>query len=267
MSSAPKGAEGDPTRYLQLLRDATEYLDIRGLKVGCGTAQRYPIEALYIPLTIPTTVARREAKSQSDEVRVELHAHVELQEALQSPKLVIVGSPGSGKTTFLQRVAFALSQALLGEDSLAAESRLGLNETPLPIRIRIGELAQHISNRKQHADGSTCPPTDESPEWLPDYLVTKSSEFDWGLDREFFRRKMSDGEAIFLLDGLDEAPGREVRKSISKLFENSVQAYQKSRFVVTTRPQAYTQRLRPPGFDQVEIAPLDAATISAALQR
>ena len=169
MSSAPKGAEGDPTRYLQLLRDATEYLDIRGLKVGCETAQRYPIEALYIPLTIPTTVARREAKSQSDEVRVELHAHVELQEALQSPKLVIVGSPGSGKTTFLQRVAFALSQALLGEDSLAAESRLELNETPLPIRIRIGEPAQHISNRKKHADGSTCPPTDESPEWLLDY--------------------------------------------------------------------------------------------------
>ena len=49
---------------------------------------------------------------------------------------------------------------------------------------------------------------------------------------------------------------------------DAVGAYRQCRFVVTTRPQAYEDRVvKLPGFDEVRIAALDAETIEASLQR
>ena len=90
----------DPRTYLTSLRESSAYIDVRGLQVGSGKAHRFPIEDLYIPLTAAATGGR-----------------VRLHESLTNHRLVIVGDPGSGKTTFLRRIAFALSQTLLDKTS------------------------------------------------------------------------------------------------------------------------------------------------------
>ena len=48
----------DTVKYLQDLRDKTEYIDIRGLHVGKGQAHRLAIEELYISLTTTNTAPR-----------------------------------------------------------------------------------------------------------------------------------------------------------------------------------------------------------------
>ncbi|MFL6464929.1 MAG: DUF4062 domain-containing protein [Bryobacteraceae bacterium] len=45
------GGSGDPGRYLAYLREQIGWIDIRGLNVGSGKVNRFPIEDLYIPLT------------------------------------------------------------------------------------------------------------------------------------------------------------------------------------------------------------------------
>ena len=135
------GAHGaDPTRYLQSLWEDTRFIAIRGLKVGNESAHQFNIDQLYTPLT--TVLAGAERKEGPDERKP-----VPLQQALQDPRVVLVGDPGAGKSTFLRRIAFAACETLLGKNALAAEEMLP-KPCPFPILIRAASLAEYIRKRK-----------------------------------------------------------------------------------------------------------------------
>ncbi|MGA2326640.1 MAG: SUMF1/EgtB/PvdO family nonheme iron enzyme [Bryobacteraceae bacterium] len=224
--------QSDPGKYLQSLRDQTAWIDIRGLQVGTGKAYRFPIDDLYIPLKT----------AMSGEVR----GSVLLEEALRRRRLVIVGDPGAGKTTFLRKIAYGLCQN---------------PERGFPIFIRIAELEEHIANcRQQHQAGA--PTTRESPEWLAHFLQRR----EWGLDAEFFERKLSEDSTVVLLDGLDETPNRVARESMARLFEKATGSYGKCLFVVTTRPQAYAGQSTLAGFEEVRIDDLEPEGIERFLE-
>ena len=268
---ALRESNGEPTRqdnpreYLQFLREETASIDVRGLGVGSGKAHSFPIEDLYIPLTT-ATIEKRHEKSETDELHLELRAKVELHVALTNNRLVIIGDPGSGKTTFLRRIAFALCQTWLGEDPQAAESRLGIRGQPFPVFISVGKLIEHIGNAR-HSGSRDAPTTKDSAAWLPHYLATASQELNWELSAAFFSKKLKEGSCILLLDGLDEAPNRRDRESVARLLGQAGKAYGKCRFVVTSRPRAYTGKAVLRDFPQVQIDPLENEAIETFLQR
>ena len=259
------GTLADPTSYLRFLREETAHIDIRGLGVGSGKAHSFPIEDLYIPLTT-ATIERRHEKSETDELHLELRANVELHEALTNSRLVIIGDPGSGKTTFLRRIAFALCQTWLKEDPQAAESRLGIHDQPFPVFISVGKLIEHIGNA-QRSGSRDEPTTKDSAAWLPHYLATASQELSWELSASFFSEKLKEGSCILLLDGLDEAPNRRDRESVARLLGQAGKAYGKCRFVVTSRPLAYSGKAVLTDFPQVQIEPLENKAIETFLKR
>lgn len=97
----------DTRNYLETLHEETAWINIRGLQVSAQKVYRFPITDLYIPLTAVTAPDARES------LDIGRMQPMELQEALAHRRLVIVGDPGSGKTTFLRRIAFALTDAAL----------------------------------------------------------------------------------------------------------------------------------------------------------
>jgi predicted NACHT family NTPase len=239
--------------YLEWLRDQTATIYIRGLSVGSGKAQKFPIEDLYIPLTTASETGRQP---------------MELQESLTHRRLMIVGDPGSGKTTFLRRVIYALAAQNPASAGLK-ERLLSLfrprREEPFPLFIRIADLTQHIDEcRRQSVLLARAP---ESPEWLAHFLATRSAGFGWGLDEDFFTEKLSCGSAVVLLDGLDEAPNREQREQAARLFENATSEYQGCRFVVTTRPQSYSGDALLADFREARIEPLTPEAVETFLER
>ena len=219
----PGDIVGDTGAYSEWLREYCGWIELRALQVGSGKAHRFPIEDLYIPL-------RTSGLAAPDE---------QLERALQVRKLVIEGKPGSGKSTFLRKVA---------------------RELPgFPILLRIADLDEYMRNCSTPGK----PANQASPDWISHFLGSKG----WGLNARYFDRRLRDGNTTLLLDGLDEAPDRLRRENIARMFEAATGIYKECRFVVTTRPRAYQGAAVLAGFEKVEILDLDDDAVAEFLKR
>jgi hypothetical protein len=113
----PPERHDDSHQYLEHLREEAGWIDIRGLQVGTGKAYRFPIQDLFIPLTT--------APAQTEEAATAAPVSIGLETALAHERLVIIGDPGAGKTTFLRRIAWSFCTAALqqkGEDCTGTSS-------------------------------------------------------------------------------------------------------------------------------------------------
>jgi formylglycine-generating enzyme required for sulfatase activity len=268
VADGPRRRISDPDRYLRALRDETSHIDIRGLEVESGRAQRFPIDELYIPLkTILADESQKSRRGRKDDKEVqapiEEHKPIELHSALKHRRLVILGDPGAGKTTFLRRIAYGLCNSRLGLDGKTTAATLGLEEQAFPILIRISELAEHIGGYCGQEPGS--PHVKNSPAWLAHFLAASNAEHKTGLDREFLDEMIANGPAVVLLDGLDETATREQRESVVDLVTEAARCFANCRFVVTSRPPAFEGKAVLPDFTQVRIEPLEDDAIETFL--
>jgi formylglycine-generating enzyme required for sulfatase activity len=271
----PQQLSVDPSVYLRDLLTKTSYINIRSLRVGHERAHRFPIEDLFISLTTTQAAAcskeeptkrggKHSGKGRGGDPLPGERQNMPLHEALCNERLVVVGDPGAGKTTFVRRVAHALSQTELGEAPDAARTRLGISERTFPILVRLNELNEHIL---RHRNGPSAPTGDASPAWLSHYLAAVGSDSNWGLDGDFFRRQLEGGLCTVLLDGLDEAPERIARERLARLIENLVGTYRGCRVVVTSRPTGYTGEARLSDFAHANIDPLSDQAVETFLSR
>ena len=227
------------------MREETCYFEVQGLVVGDSKAYRFPIEEFYIPLT--TSAGAGGERDEPDKLRVA--GAIPLQEALAAHrKLLVVGDPGAGKSTFLKRVAFHLC-------------RDWKEGAPLPVRMEAAVLSNFISQRHP----KTGPADDSSPEWIPLFLGTQCVEKNLcELGVEYFRERLQAGGCQVLIDGLDETPDPASRKRIAKLIREATTAYAGCRFVVTSRPEG---KVPIAGFEEAPIGDLEPEAIGEFLAK
>ncbi|WP_295449115.1 hypothetical protein [uncultured Thiodictyon sp.] len=164
--------------YLGWLHSYTASIELRGIQRTDGTSViSLPLEATYVPLRArpqprggdtaqpPGRQERghRGAAALADETYPAPHTtEIPLNQALGlAHHLVIIGGPGSGKTTVLMHMAWALASSLLADAAEPTRSRLGLGlaprELPLPIFMPLAYFARY----RRHQ------PTDASPRAHP----------------------------------------------------------------------------------------------------
>ena len=143
----PQPGAADYETYLAYWEDQTRHIRIQIRRANSADPYVFPIDQIYIPLT--TTMAEQGARQPHGEfARAET---VPLEQTLRGRRrVVVVGEPGAGKSTFLRRVARELCRALRGTRPAGAAPFLEPADRRFPILLRIADFARYLAAAPPH---------------------------------------------------------------------------------------------------------------------
>jgi hypothetical protein len=138
-------------KYLYRVREEYGKLELRGIE-----RQAVPggllLDRVYVPLEAdldPDPELRELPRGQGTPE----HRSVETQELLaHGRRLVVVGGPGSGKSTVLLHIASVLADALYRDDPGPAQAGLGIQSLPLPVFVPLNGFGRFLREYPVEAD-------------------------------------------------------------------------------------------------------------------
>ena len=203
-------------------------------------------------------------------------------------RLVLLGGPGSGKSTFINYVAQCMAGELLGEYAPALAPRLADLKAPLPPEDDGTPEPEHPG-----PDDTRREPTPQRwrhPPLLPVLVVLRDLAAQlpapgtpvdagevWryvckGLDAAaladfapHLKAELHEHGGLVMFDGLDEVPEAHTRRQqIQKVVGDFAATFSQCRVLVTSRTYAYQQQdWKLPGFAEAPLAPFGIGQIRA----
>jgi formylglycine-generating enzyme required for sulfatase activity len=234
------------TDYLAYLSESCCWLNFRGI-LQMREVVRLPTEQVFVPLkaTPPAELQPDRMLQEAERIREK----TPIQELLPlHRRLVILGDPGAGKTTFLRYVALALATG-----TAAAEERLGVKANWLPVLFPITAYAEKLKDDPDLA----------LTDYLPQYFKARELP-DLG---PLFQAEIERGNCLFLLDGLDEVGSPGDRLAAVKRVADLARRYPKNRIIVTSRIAGYHQAPLADDFVHLTIQPFDDEDINRFAQQ
>lgn len=156
--------------------------------------------------------------------------HHTIEEALNKTKnLVILGDPGTGKTTVLKYLTLVSANRAIGHPPPEDKAHAAQQQAPpLPLFIALHEYAAEAATHTQEYSLLHHAST-----WVHQNLLIP-------LEVEFFTQALQAGRCIVCLDGLDAVPTTAQRKRISHAITKIASQFPANSYIVTSRPAGYS---------------------------
>jgi formylglycine-generating enzyme required for sulfatase activity/energy-coupling factor transporter ATP-binding protein EcfA2 len=241
-------------RYLEHVISRNRYLQLQGIRSG-GKLVNIELDRIYVRLRgmQQRTVVREEewlAEASAlapGEARCAAGARptvvtetvtISVEEALAAhQRLVVLGDPGSGKTTLVRYLALLYARDLAEQNSRLVQEKLLSAESPrLPILLPLRQIGAFL--RAATDDGT------EGHARLLEFLLRSLRNERITVPEDFFDERLTHGRAVILLEGLDEVADPDLRRRVARLVESFTRAYPDCRYVVTSRIVGYTGSAR-----------------------
>jgi len=205
--------------------------------------------------------AGQETKDGDHSWYMEAHDAASVQE-----RFVLLGDPGSGKSSFLCHLALCLAGELRhrhGDENVPGNANLDalrdwLLDAFTPVYLELRDLVRHAFSPLpiDSAQPNSLPSCDDLWKYVRRHVLSDDLAGLMGELQQLF----ASGQAILLLDGLDEVPqGADKRRQrqIKSLVSSLVAAYPDLRIIITSRPHAYRRGdWSLDGFGRAELRPL-----------
>lgn len=175
------------------------------------------------------------------------------------PRLLLLGKPGSGKSSFVNFVTFCLAGEGIGDPvgnlALLGSQGPAWGRGPLlPLRIKLRELA---------GKGFAAPTGPATASQLWDFIRQDLEAATLGEFAPVLRQELLDRGGLLLLDGLDEIPEEENRQRALTVVRKFAESHPRCRILLTCRTEAFSngQMGKLDDFAPAVLAPLDAEQI------
>jgi formylglycine-generating enzyme required for sulfatase activity len=230
--------------YLQAVLCDNRPLRLAGVDEHAGdpNSVRLSLEEMYIDLDTTTTVVTKDGETAQKSDR-DLRAFSEkesrplsvIEALLQSKnqRMVLLGFPGTGKSTFVRYLALMMAKKLLGK---SARLEQWDKQPLLPIAVSLGRFAESL------------PPEIEKghTKHVEDFLVETLANDDRmrAFSPHLLEIIQKEG-ALFLFDGLDEVANLDLRPVVVQAVQDFTDTYgqqEKSTFLVTCRTYSYQDK-------------------------
>ncbi len=259
--------------WLRLVRKQDEKTAVMGL------------DAVYTPLLTTTLEQDKEVLNDRQQRRLS-----SLEVLNQQQRLVLTGTPGSGKSAFVSYLALCLAGENLGN------KRANLQALTAPLPDQAGKpQTVEVEGKKEKEAREVRQPWDHKA-LIPIRIILR----DFSVSRYFpasdkaanarcvldflhnhlqenclegygkiLEGRLRTGEALVMFDGLDEVPhAGERRKRLISCIDAFVKSFNKARFLVTCRPYAYEKaEWKLAGFAESHLANFDQGQIIRFIQQ
>ncbi|MBW8311501.1 MAG: NACHT domain-containing protein [Rhizobium sp.] len=205
-----------------------------------GMASPMQLSDFYFPAQVSSDIKRRlyqeewlqpsgpQASSKTQRLRaVDGTAYVE-----KSDRLVVLGGPGAGKTTFLKHLALSYSKKEIFESTKLVSSKL-------PFYVSLPDFSKFEGD-------------------LFDFICAPLVKREDPHAKAFITRAVRKGLVAILLDSLDEVP-LSTRNQVTAKIRELAATYPEAKIVVSCRTADYTDVLS--AFDEVELVRLSADAV------
>ncbi len=221
--------------YLHSLVKRVSKLPMRGLDADsgdpCAQKDSQDLDGVYIALD---STDRIEEQGEKEGEKRERPLRV-LEAAAQHKQLVVLGDPGSGKSTFVNHLALCLARYHVCPECAAKEQEQ-LSDWPgqyfnlLPVSIILRDFSAWCAREERKEDCLL----------LSAFIASRLKAQNMDFVGQHLEECLEKGQALILLDGLDEV-GKEQRKRVRDSITTFVDRYPACRFIVTCRILSYAR--------------------------